>query len=431
MADTEHLPACEWLVTNGLGGYASGTVSGDITRRYHGLLVAAMPAPLGRIMLLPHLSEQIRLADGRIVRISGGDRLGGPPGSCEAPFLTEFHLEAGLPVWRYNAGGLEFEKRIVLSHRQNTVYVIYRLVKGPDRVRIKLLPSVHFRPHSDPVSTPLPGGFRLVSEDGRHELSAGPAFPTLRMRLFGPRRAFTSEPRVSQCQYHLEEARGYDSRGELWSPGYFRLDMALDQNVAVAASVESWETISALSPADVMQAEAVRRARLLGDAHVPANSPLARDLVFAADQFVIVPVGRTADAARVQAAGDEARTIIAGYHWFTDWGRDTMISLEGLTLLTGRIVEAGYILRTFAHYVRNGLIPNLFPEGDKESLYHTADATLWFFHALSRYLAYSGDRAALSLLLPRLKDIIEHHLHGTDFGIGVDPGPTRTLGNLG
>ncbi len=197
--------------------------------------------------------------------------------------------------------------------------------------------------------------------------------------------------------------------------------MALDQNVALVASVESWETISALSPADVMEAEAARRARLLGEAHVPADSPLARDLVFAADQFVILPVGRTADAARVQAAGDEARTVIAGYHWFTDWGRDTMISLEGLTLLTGRIVEAGYILRTFAHYVRNGLIPNLFPEGDKEGLYHTADATLWFFHALSRYLAYSGDRTALSQLLPRLKDIIEHHLRGTDFGIGVDP----------
>ncbi len=214
MADSEHLPACEWLVTNGLGGYASGTVSGDITRRYHGLLVAAMPSPLGRVMLMPHLSEQLRLADGSNVRISGGDRFGGPPGSCDAQYLTDFRLEAGLPVWRYSVGGIEFEKRVVLPHRQNTVYVIYRLVIGPDRVRIKLLPSVHFRSHNDPVSTPLPGGFRLVSEDGRHELSADPAFPTLRMTLFGPRPAFTSEPHVSQWQYHLEEARGYDSRGE-------------------------------------------------------------------------------------------------------------------------------------------------------------------------------------------------------------------------
>ena len=113
--------------------------------------------------------------------------------------------------------------------------------------------------------------------------------------------------------------------------------------------------------------------------------------------------------------------MIAGYHWFTDWGRDTMISLEGLALITGRLVEAGYILRTFAHSIRNGLIPNLFPEGQKEGLYHTADATLWFFHALARYLAYSGDRTSLQLLLPRLREVIEHHLQGTSFGIGVDP----------
>lgn len=115
------------------------------------------------------------------------------------------------------------------------------------------------------------------------------------------------------------------------------------------------------------------------------------------------------------ASGDEVRSVIAGYHWFTDWGRDTMISLEGLALLTGRHVEAGYILRTFAHDIRDGLIPNLFPETGREGLYHTADATLWFFHALSRYLDYTNDRATLRLLPPRLRDIVDHHLHGTRF----------------
>ncbi len=334
--------------------------------------------------------------------------------------MADFRLEAGLPVWRYNASGIEFEKRVILPHRQNTVYVIYRLLSGADRIRIKLLPSVHFRSHNDPVSTPLPANFRLSSEDGRHELSAGAEFPPLRMTLFGPRPAFTSEPRVSQCQYHLEEARGYESRGQLWSPGYFRLDMAAGQDVAMIASVEPWETILALKPDEVLRSEGERRARLSGEADLPADSAIASELVYAADQFIILPVGRAADAARVQASGDEARSVIAGYHWFTDWGRDTMISLEGLALLTGRVVEAGFILRTFAHYIRNGLIPNLFPEGDKEGLYHTADATLWYFHAFSRYLAYSGDRAALALLLPRLRDVIDQHLRGTDFGIGVD-----------
>src|SRR5207249_6415757 len=141
------------------------------------------------------------------------------------------------------------------------------------------------------------------------------------------------------------------------------------------------------------------------------------ELVLAADQFIVTPNTRVADAARAQAAGDDVRTIIAGYHWFTDWGRDTMISLEGLTLTTGRHVEAGYIIRTFAHYVRDGLIPNLFPEGEKEGLYHTADATLWFFHAISRYVACTGDRLTLSHLYPTLKRIIECHVRGTRFGI--------------
>jgi predicted glycogen debranching enzyme len=144
--------------------------------------------------------------------------------------------------------------------------------------------------------------------------------------------------------------------------------------------------------------------------------------VLAADKFIIVPCDRVEDAERVKAAGEEVRTVIAGYHWFTDWGRDTMISLEGLTLATGRHAEAGSILRMFAHHVRDGLVPNLFPEGANEGLYHTADATLWFFHAIDRYLRVTNDRALLHALLPKLRDIIDHHVRGTRFGIHVDPG---------
>jgi predicted glycogen debranching enzyme len=185
------------------------------------------------------------------------------------------------------------------------------------------------------------------------------------------------------------------------------------------ASTEKWDTVRDLSPGNALNAEKERRRRLLAMAHAGTQGSMAAELVLAADQFIITPVGRAEDV-RARAAGDEVRTVIAGYHWFTDWGRDTMISLEGLTLTTGRHVEAGYILRTFAHYVRDGLIPNLFPEGEKEGLYHTADATLWFFHALHRYLESTGDRATLRLVLPKLLDIVEHHLQGTRFGIGVD-----------
>jgi predicted glycogen debranching enzyme len=147
----------------------------------------------------------------------------------------------------------------------------------------------------------------------------------------------------------------------------------------------------------------------------------ARELVLAADQFLITPTTRPEEAARAAAGGDEVGTIIAGYHWFTDWGRDTMISLEGLALTTGRYREAGCILRTFAHYIRDGLIPNMFPEGKSEGLYHTADATLWFFQALDRYFQHTGDRLTLRNILPGLQSIVEHHIRGTRFGIRVDP----------
>src|SRR5688572_11032093 len=173
----------------------------------------------------------------------------------------------------------------------------------------------------------------------------------------------------------------------------------------------------ALSPAEALEAEHVRRRRLLCAAPPAGRTGPAAELVLAADQFLIVPASRRRDAVRAMAEGDEVRSVIAGYHWFTDWGRDTMISLEGLTLATGRTGEAASILRTFAAYVRDGLLPNMFPDGSNEGLYHTADATLWFFHALDRYHAVTGDDALVARLLPTMTDIAEKHLAGTRFGI--------------
>ena len=231
---------------------------------------------------------------------------------------------------------------------------------------------------------------------------------SLRAYVFGTAAspAFTLDgTRISDILYRDEESRGYDSRGSLWSPGYFRSDLTPDREVTLVASTEPWDTIFALSPEGYVAAERERRQRLLLSARPEVQKGPPRELVLAADQFIITPAGRVEDAARARAAGDEVRTIIAGYHWFTDWGRDTMISLEGLTLQTGRQVEAGYILRTFANYVRDGLLPNLFPEGKREGLYHTADATLWYFHAIKRYLLATGDRETLQLLLPKLQDV--------------------------
>ena len=420
--ETEPLLTHEWIVTNGLGGYASGTILGAVTRRYHGFLIAALPAPLGRLMLLPQIAESFRAADGTTFDIGGEERADGSSTVIGAAWVNAFELRGGLPVWRYQIGDAVIERRILMPHLQNTVHVTYRLVSGAAPVRIKLRPTLQFRPHDAPVSTPLGGPYVLTAAGDRYEVTTTPDFPTLRFYVYGARKALTLDPRTIQgVHYRLEGQRGYESTGDMYSPGFFRADLSPGAEVTLVASTESWETLLALPPAQAASAEKRRRDGLLAAAPPGSRRGQAAELVLAADQFIIAPAGRVQDAARARAAGDEVRTVIAGYHWFTDWGRDTMISLEGLTLATGRRLEAGYILRTFAHYVKDGLIPNLFPEGEREGLYHTADASLWFFHALDRYLAVTADRVTLRLLLPTLQAIASAHRQGTRFGIGVDP----------
>ena len=341
-------------------------------------------------------------------------------------YLTEFRLERGLPHWRYKVDDVEIEKRVLLIHGQNTVHVSYNLLSAQESVRIELRPGVHFRLHESDVAGPLHDDYELAIRGGHYEISAGDsaqhAYPPLRMMIDGDAGSFTHDGGASrEIAYPLEAERGYHSRGLLWSPGFFHVNLRQRRNATLIASTEPWCTLLALTPAQAEVAERERRRRLLSQADPKAHDAAGSELVLAADQFIMTPAGRIEDAARARASGDEVRSVIAGYHWFTDWGRDTMISLEGLTLATGRFDEAGWILRTFSHYIQNGLIPNYFPDGQNEGVYHTADATLWYFHAISRYLGSTGDRPTLRLLLPKLADIIEHHLRGTRFGIGVDP----------
>ena len=401
MQSADVLIAREWLVTNGLGGYASGTIAGVITRRFHGYLVAALPNPLGRVMMLNEVVERFTLPDGKVIQLGGEERAGSPVAIHGADFLTEFRLDLGLPVWRYQFGGFVLEKRIMLPHRQNTVYVTYRVLDGEGALKVSLRPAVNIRPHEAPVSAPITKPYALSVVEDQYEILAQD-LPPLRIIVYGRGAALTIDRiRTQEIAYRIEESRGYEARGDLWSPGFLQTEISKGMSATLVASTESWEVIRALSPEDAINAEYDRRNRLLADADPEVQHVPAAELVLAADQFIIRPAGRLADTARAQAAGDEVRTVIAGYHWFTDWGRDTMISLEGLTLTTGRDVEASYILRTFAHYIRDGLIPNMFPEGEKEGLYHTADATLWFFHAIDRYIRISGDRTILRLVLPK------------------------------
>jgi predicted glycogen debranching enzyme len=410
----------EWLVSNGLGGYASGTVSGALTRRYHGLLIAALPTPFGRTVMLNFLLERLRWPDGRVSSLHDVTETGTGREFDASRHLVDFRVEAGLPIWVYEIEGVRFEKRILMPHLQNTTHIQYRLLSD-DPVRLELRPFVAFRLHEAPVSHPVTAPYAVQALGDRFEIAPGGDLPPLRLFLFGDDKAFTITPEsFEHAAYMLEQTRGYESSGDLWTPGYFRLRLSRETPGTLVASTESWDTIGALQPDDLPHAETRRRARLIESARTVPPAGLPAELVLAADQFIITPAGRIEEAARARAMGDEVRTVIAGYHWFTDWGRDTMISLEGLALCTGRQREAGYILRTFGHYVRDGLIPNMFPEGTKEGLYHTADASLWFFHAVHRYLDATGDRSTLRQLLPKLKSIYEHHVRGTRFGIGVD-----------
>ncbi|HEX6640224.1 MAG TPA: amylo-alpha-1,6-glucosidase [Thermoanaerobaculia bacterium] len=412
----------EWLVTNGIGGYATGSIAGAATRRYHGLLVAALPVPHGRTVMLNHLEESILAGDATLY-LSGDEPSAGAVRLPDVGLLADFRLELGLPVWRFENHDVRITKRLLMPHLQNTSCITYTLDASSRPVRLRLRPSVHFRPHEHDVATPLGHSYAAVVEGARFTISEEGGDHPLRLEVRGGEVTFNAAPGlVPELLYRIEKSRGYGHAGTLWTPGTIDVALTPGATVTLLASTEPWDVIASLSAEEALANECKRREGLLSLAHVDEKAqPLLANLVFAADQFVIVPESRRGEVARMLAAGDEPRTIIAGYHWFTDWGRDTMISLEGLTLVTGRIREAGSILRTFAGHVRDGLIPNMFPEGKNEGLYHTADATLWFFHAMQRYVETSGDRQTLRQLLPTLHDIIEHHLRGTRFGIGVDP----------
>jgi predicted glycogen debranching enzyme len=410
------LLAREWLATNGLGGYASGTLGGAPARRYHGILIAALPPPYGRRLMLSDVHEELYVRGERAGQLSAR-----AAEDVELVPLTEFALELGLPVWRYEVSGVVIEKRLLMPHGQNTVHVLYQLMAGADSVRLDIVVTIHNRSHDAPVSTPLDERRPLERTRLGYELPFA-ALPRLRFMVDAERYEYTERYAMwPERRYSIEESRGYLDTSASWSPGLFTLELTPARPVAVVASTESWDVVTALQSSAALSAERERRRECVAAADPAAQHGLAAELVLAADQFIVTPVGRTAEAARVRARGDEERSVIAGYHWFTDWGRDTMISLEGLTLLTGRTAEAKGMLRTFTSCIRDGLVPNLFPEGDSHGLYHTADATLWLFHALDRYLGATSDYALLQALLPQLLDIVEHHLTGTRFGIGVDP----------
>ncbi len=416
---TEALTTREWLLANGLGGYACGTLGGVTTRRFHGLLIAALPAPLGRTMIVSRVEASIDV-DGTVVPLEGGEPFGEAPHLPDA--LADVRFEDGLPVWRYEASGVVIEKSVVVPHARNTTCVVWRVVTAPRDITLRLRPAMHVRPHEGALALDPSTRYAARADGLLWTVTPGGDVPTVYLRAIAERaRGAVDAQRTPELNFREEQCRGYDHVGGLVSVGAFAIDLSEGEAASLVMTTDERDAASALDVPSLFAAERARRVALVDAVDARAREGMGAELVLAADAFVIRPATR---ADEIKPAGPDrgrARTVIAGYHWFTDWGRDTMISLEGLTLVTGRHEEAAHILKMFARHVKDGLLPNMFPEGKNEGLYHTADATLWFFHAVDRYLEHTGDRATLRELLPALMDIVEHHVRGTRFGIHVDP----------
>ena len=409
----------EWLVTNGLGGYAAGTVSGVNTRRHHGLFVPNLTVPRGRTMLIPRLSENVRTSGGW-TELTGAEF----EGRLELDglqFLKKFRLDWQTPVWTWDVEGRIFEKKIFMPYGSNTVCVSWHLLRGgPLELRVR--PYGSCRKHDGPLGYPKEWPFRMGFQGQRYELIPFEGAPVVRLTMKPFRGSFTAESHLlEKLCYRLEFQRGLDHFENLFSPGYFSFELKEGEEIFLAVSTEAWESFEEDDLRPVFEAEENRRKKLLTPLEKMKPDKTISQLFLAADQFIVLPRSRVHKNPMLESSAGQARTVIAGYPWFTDWGRDTMISLEGLTLCTGREMEARAILLTFGHYVRNGLLPNHFFEEGREAIYNTVDATFWYFHALDRYLEKTGDASVLETLYPTLQSIVDFHVRGTDFGIHMDP----------
>jgi predicted glycogen debranching enzyme len=404
----------EWLATNGIGGYASGTVSGVLTRRYHGLLLAALQPPVGRTLLLAKLDETAtydgaahtlfadRWADGRIE----------PQGYR---YLERFHTlvdshQAGtIPVWTFAFSDAQLEKRVWMQHGANTTFVTYHHRRGSQPIELSIKALVNHRDHHAITREddwqarvePAPNGLQITVDEG-----APPLY------------LLTDRAKATPCQewstgYYLsvEDYRGLPALDDNLHAGTFRATLQPGESLTLVAGTEPHPV---LDSAAAYAAQQAHERQLLASArpHLEPMTPAIEQLILAADQFIV---------RRTLPADPEGRSVIAGYPWFSDWGRDTMISLPGLALTTGRHDLAASILRTFAHYLDRGMLPNRFPDEGQAPEYNTVDATLWYFEAIRAYYQATQDDALLRNLYPALRDIVDWHQRGTRYQIQVDP----------
>ena len=393
----------EWLVTNGSGGYASSTIIGTNTRRYHGLLVASFPPPLERQVLLAKVDEELAIGS-EVYPLGANEYHDGTIHPHGHRFPRSFRLELGIPTFEYHVDGVTLVKQVWMEHGRSTVYVLYRLLDAPCEASLRIRPFCTFRGYHHDGRRGKQEEYVTLAQDGQVIVESAHAPYSLKM-LARPQGEF--EP-GDDCYrgflYRAERDRGFDCLEDLYTPGVFIAHLSSGESVGLVATSERHSPGHDLDGA--FGRELARRRALVRN----ERNSFRRKLLLAADQFVINPPGH----------GSKRRAILAGYHWFTDWGRDTMIGLPGLLLSTGRFSEAREILLRYIEWADGGMVPNRFTdEGSAE--YNTADATLWYFQALHAYITASGDRDILQRLFTRLREIVDWHFQGTRFGIRVDP----------
>jgi predicted glycogen debranching enzyme len=438
--------AHEWLVTNGLGGYAAGSLLGATTRSYHGLLVAALRPPVERWVLVTKVDEELQLPQGQLLKLGVNEYHDGTIDPQGMAFLESVTLEGDIPCFRYALGqGLTLEKRIWMEYGQNTTYVQYALhgsYEGEEESGeasgtplLTLLPFCLARDHHSTTHGAPDWHFRVEQQDQRLRIQASAETPPYYL-IVSPAGRF--EPRgywYWRVLHRHDRERGLPCEEDVYLPGVFRLPLAPGQRVTLVLSAESELPAPLGGPQHeeyVAQAQAHHRRRLKQLLAVADRSqenlaqvdPVRARLVIAADQFIVARPQYTvgSDGKRYLQLSPDHKTIIAGYPWFTDWGRDSMIALPGLLLTTGRYSEARGLLKAFASYLDHGLIPNRFPDSGAAPEYNTADASLLMFRAVDRYLAATGDWSLLKELFPILEEIIQWYVRGTSYGIGLDEG---------
>jgi predicted glycogen debranching enzyme len=392
----------EWLVTNGLGGYAMGSLSGANTRRYHGLLVAALSPPLGRTVFVAQLEEQAFL-DGREYPLSTNEfhgRYVHPHGHLH---LESFRLEGTIPTFTYALAEAHLEKRIWMRQGHNTTYVAYTLCQGSRPLTLTVLPLCTARSHHQHTrGTGWEASLAIVSHGLSVEFGSAPPYYIL-SREFS---ASLEGEWYWRFHHRAETYRGLDDQEDLYAMGRFAVTLSPGQTATLVISVEAEPGLDGLQALDAARERqrTLLAASPLGEEGTPA---FIRQLVLAADQFIVARDG-----------GEQS--VIAGYPWFGDWSRSTMIALPGLTLATGRPEVAARILRSYACQVDQGMLPNRLPDEGETAQYNAADTTLWYLQATSEYVRHTEDWQLVADLYPVLVDIIGWHERGTRYGIGMD-----------